>query len=90
MEQKKDRTWFYVINGIILVLLMIFILQNRQMITIKYLGLNIDGPAFFVYVILFGIGFFAGWLWYYFHRSKKEKLSAKERRDAIEASKVDQ
>jgi uncharacterized integral membrane protein len=87
MEKKKDRTWFYVVNGLILLVLMIFILQNRQMITIKFLGINIDGPAFFVYVILFGIGFFSGWLWYYFHRSKKDKQLAKELREKEQSKK---
>ena len=78
MEKKKDRTWFYVVNGLILIVLMIFVLQNRGEVGIKFLGINIIGPAFFVYVILLGIGFFSGWLWYYFHRSKKEKQQKKE------------
>ena len=87
MEKKKDRTWFYVVNGLILTVLMIFVLQNRGKIEIKFLGINIEGPAFFVYVILLGIGFFSGWLWYYFHRSKKEKQLAKELKEKERSAK---
>ena len=87
MEKKKDRTWFYVVNGLILTVLMIFVLQNRGKIEIKFLGINIEGPAFFVYVILLGIGFFSGWLWYYFHRSKKEKQLAKESKEKEKSTK---
>ena len=78
MEKKKDRTWFYVVNGLILIVLMIFIIQNRGEIEIKFLGIAIKGYAFFVYVILLGIGFFSGWLWHYFHTNKKEKQLRKE------------
>lgn len=78
MEKQKDRTWFYIVNGLILLVLIVFVFQNRQIITIKFLGINIDGPAFFVYVILLGIGFSSGLLWYYFHRNKKEKQLKKE------------
>ncbi len=73
MEQKKDRTVFYVVIGIIALLVLVFILQNREEISIRFLGLNIDGPRYLVYLILFGLGFFSGWLWRFLRRSKKEK-----------------
>jgi len=72
MEQKKNRTLFYIINGVILILLLVFIMQNRQEVFVKFLGLQAIGPAFMVYVILFALGFFVGWLWKFFYfRSKK-------------------
>lgn len=81
MEQKKDRTWFWVINGLIAVLLLIFILQNRGEATIKYLGISLDGPAFLIYVVLFFLGVFVGWLWTFFHHLKKERKHKRETRE---------
>lgn len=82
MEQKKDRTWFWVINGLIAVLLLIFILQNRGDATIKFLGITLDGPAFLIYVVLFFIGVFVGWLWTFFHHMKMERRHKRDSRDA--------
>jgi uncharacterized integral membrane protein len=81
MEHKKDRTWFYIINGLIAVLLLIFVLQNRGDATIKYLGITLDGPAFLIYVVLFFLGVFVGWLWTFFHYLKKERRENRESRE---------
>lgn len=78
MEQKKDRTVFYVVIGIIAILVLVFILQNREAISIRFLGLSVDGPRYLVYLILFGLGFFSGWLWRFLRHTRKEKSLVKE------------
>jgi uncharacterized integral membrane protein len=84
MEQKKDRTWFWILNGLIALLLLVFILQNRGPASIKLLGISLEGPRYLLYVILFALGFFAGWLWTYFRcvrRNRSEKRALREERE---------
>lgn len=76
MEQKKDRTLLYVVIGLITLLVVIFIFQNREETTIRFLGMSLDGPRFLVFLILYGIGFFSGWLWSLLRRSKKSKAGS--------------
>lgn len=77
MEQKKDHTLLYVIIGLVTILVVIFIFQNREAISIRFLGLSIDGPRYLVYLILFGLGFLSGWLWRFLSRNRK-KISRKD------------
>ena len=78
MEPKKDRTVFYVLIGLITLLVLIFIFQNTASIIIKFLGINIKGPAFLVYLILYAAGFFSGWLWRLLRKPKKDKAAKEE------------
>ncbi len=86
MEQKKDRTFLWVIIGLITILVLIFILQNREETTIRFLGINVDGPRYLVFLILYGIGFLSGWLWRFLRRGKKNMV-AKESGSPAESDK---
>ncbi len=78
MEKQKKRVWFWVLNGIIAVVVLIFIIQNWQSVTFNLLGLKLEGLGFLVFLVIFGIGFAAGWLWESLRVRKKQKLETKK------------
>ena len=78
MEEKKNRIMFWVINGLIALIVLIFIIQNRGAVQFNFLGLRLEGYGFLVFLIIFLLGFFGGWLWSYFRHQKKSKKPEKQ------------
>lgn len=70
-RQKKSSTIILVLYGIIAVLVLIFIFQNRAPIEINLLGIKLVGRTFIIFMALLGIGFFAGWLFEYLRQLRK-------------------
>jgi len=77
-SEKKSNTFLWIVYGIIAILLVVFVLQNKAEIDINLLGLKLAGRAFVVFPVLIGIGFFFGWLFEYIRHSRK--ASREERR----------
>lgn len=71
MELKKNRTWFWIITMLILALLIVFIAQNHQNVRIQFLVINLTGPGFLVFLVVFFLGFFSGMGWDYFRRQRR-------------------
>ncbi len=77
MEKKKNRTWFWILNGLIALVVLIFIIQNWGDVTIIFLGLQLKGSGFLVFPVIFVLGFFSGWLWENLRRRKQQKMKDK-------------
>lgn len=77
MEKQKNRIWFWILNGIIALVVLIFIIQNWQQVTFNLLGLKLEGLGFLVFLVIFGMGFAAGWLWESLRSRKKQKQDNK-------------
>ncbi len=73
MENKKNRTWFWIITVLIAAFVLIFIIQNWGMVRFNFLGLTLEGYGFLVFLVIFLLGFFSGWLWEFLRCRKKEK-----------------
>ncbi len=78
MEQRKNRVFFWVVNGLIALFLLVFIIQNRGEITFRFLGLKLVGYGFLVFLVIFLLGFLSGWLWAYFRGRRKKRQMAEE------------
>lgn len=74
MEKKKNRTWFWILNGLIALIVVIFIIQNWGKVTFNFLGLKLEGFGFLVFLVIFVLGFFSGWLWENLRRRKQQKM----------------
>jgi uncharacterized integral membrane protein len=72
MENKKNHTWFWIITVLIAIFVLIFIIQNRGMVSFNFIGLKIEGYGFLVFLVIFLLGFFSGWLWEFLRCRKKE------------------
>jgi len=77
MEQKKNRIMFWIINGLIAAVVLIFIIQNWGKVTFNFLGLKLEGFGFLVFLVIFALGFLSGWLWEFFRNRKKGKKQEK-------------
>lgn len=78
MEKQKNRVWFWILNGIIAVVILIFIIQNWQQVTFNLLGLKLEGLGFLVFLVIFAMGFAGGWLWENLRWRKKQKQDSKK------------
>jgi uncharacterized integral membrane protein len=81
MKEKKNRTWFWILYGIIAVLLIIFIFQNIKPVELQFLIIDIKGPIFLVFLVIFFLGFAGGWAWEYFRRTRKENLRHRQKEE---------
>ena len=77
MEKKKNRAWFWILNGLIALIVVIFIIQNWGKVTFNFLGLKLEGYGFLVFLVIFVLGFFSGWLWENLRRRKQQKMKDK-------------
>ncbi len=76
MEQKKNKTFFWVIATLIIVFAAIFAIQNYADTEINFLFFEVKGPLFWVILIIFFLGFFLGRI---FHLLRKKKKLEKEK-----------
>ncbi len=81
MEQQKNRTLFWIVNGLIAAVVLIFVIQNWGKITFNFLGIKLEGFGFLVFLIIFLLGFFSGWLWTFTRRRRKNKDIHKKDQD---------
>lgn len=81
MERKKQSVWFWIVNGIIALIILLFIIQNWGKVTFNFLGLKLEGYGFLVFLIIFLLGFFSGWLWSYNRSRKKRKMHGEDNKE---------
>ena len=80
MEHKNKPILFWVINGLIALVVLIFIIQNRGPVEFNFLGLKLTGYGFLVFLIIFLLGFFSGWMWSYL-RGRQRRRDEKQRHE---------
>ncbi len=78
MEKKKSRTWFWILNVLIAVVVVVFVVENWAEVSLKFFGMEIRGYGFLVFPAIFLLGFLAGWLWSVLHRLRKKKKANEE------------
>ncbi len=71
MAQKKNRTLFWVLAVLIIVLAAIFAIQNSAATEINFLFVEVKGPLFLVIVIVFILGFLLGRIFHWLPKKKK-------------------
>ncbi|GEM_PF-854968 len=81
MKPERNRIWFWILNGIIAVLLIVFIVLNYGTVDLNFWGLKLSGPAFLVILVLFFLGFLTGWLWAYIRYARKEREKNKSQKN---------
>ncbi len=81
MERKKQSIWFWIVNGLIALVILLFIVQNWGMVTFNFLGIKLEGYGFLVFLIIFFLGFFSGWFWSYNRNRRKNKMQKADSRE---------
>jgi len=83
MEQKKRSILFWVVNGLIALVILIFIIQNWDKVTFTFLWLEIKGYGFLVYPVIFLLGFLSSWLWS-LYRDRRKQRAEKDRQETYQ------
>ncbi len=60
MATKKNPLLFWIPAGIILTIVIVFSILNRQTVDINFLFMKVSGRLFFVLIFFFLLGFFLG------------------------------
>ena len=69
MSQKVSNTKL-IIGSIALLLMLIFVLQNMEVVSVEFLVWRIQASRTIIYLAIFLIGFFIGWIGRSLHRRK--------------------
>ena len=69
MSQKVSNTKL-IIGSIALLLMLIFVLQNMEVVSVEVLVWRIQASRIIIYLAIFLIGFFIGWIGRSLHRRK--------------------
>ena len=80
-KSKTTRALFIAFYIIVAILLIVFVVQNWEPVSINVFGLQVAGRSFLVFLAIFILGFFSGWFWGYLRQTRKtmdEKKAAPE------------
>ncbi len=69
MSQKVSNTKL-ITGSIALLLMLIFVLQNMEVVSVEFLVWRIQASRIIIYLALFLIGFFIGWIGRSLHRKR--------------------
>ena len=69
MSQKVSNAKL-IIGSIALLLMLIFVLQNMEVVSVEFLVWRIQASRIIIYLAIFLIGFFIGWIGRSLHRRK--------------------
>ncbi len=72
---------FWIIAGLIIIVALIFSIQNREEITVRLLFIDLKGPLFIVIVSIFFLGYLLGRIWSIIKNRKEKKTEKTEEKD---------
>lgn len=82
-NQKNKHTILLILYGIITVLIVVFIIQNRTPIEINLLGFKVAGRSFVLFLVIFGLGFVSGLFFEHLRLSRKARRLAKKEENQV-------
>lgn len=72
-ESEKQRVpWRVVLAGVLAILILIFVFQNRTSVTMEYLWGTFRAPLWLMLIITLAVGAIIGWLTARLRRERKE------------------
>jgi uncharacterized integral membrane protein len=77
---RRDRAgWRTWVLGIAILLLLIFIAQNAQKVTVDFLFVETETPLIFALLIAGALGALIGWAWPHVRRGRRRERELDER-----------
>ncbi|MBS4012271.1 MAG: DUF1049 domain-containing protein [Bacteroidetes bacterium] len=81
-DTKNNKSvFFWILAGIILIVALIFSIQNHEIITVRLLFIDLKGPLFVVIVSIFFLGYLLGRIWSIIKGRKEKKIEKKEEKE---------
>lgn len=79
LPQKEARGWRFYLLAVAAVLLLIFVVQNAQKVTVDFLFVETETPLIVALLIAGGLGGLIGWAWPHVRRSRRLEREREER-----------
>lgn len=77
---------FWIVAGLIIILATVFAIQNYDNVEVTIFFLKLNGPLFFVIIVVFGLGVLLGRIWGALAQFRKSKNANEKQK--IEDAKV--
>jgi uncharacterized integral membrane protein len=77
--RQEGRGWRVWVLGIAIVVLLIFVVQNSQKVTVDFLFTETNTPLIFALLIAGALGALIGWAWPHVRRGRKRERELDER-----------
>lgn len=79
MQQKQGHGWRLYVLGIAALVLLIFVAQNSQKVTIDFLFVETETPLIFALLAAAGLGALIGWAWPHVRRGRRQEREFEKR-----------
>lgn len=73
MPRKQGLGWRAYVLGIAALLLLIFVFQNSQKVTVDFLFVETETPLIFALLVAGGLGALIGWAWPHVRRGRRQE-----------------
>ena len=73
MQKEKKPIMFWILAGAIILLALIFAIENRQTMSVSIFFMDLKGPGFILITVIFLLGFFLGRIYSLIKRRKKKQ-----------------
>lgn len=73
MQKEKKPIMFWMLAGVIILLALIFAIENRQTMSVSIFFMDLKGPGFILITVIFLLGFFLGRIYSLIKRRKKKQ-----------------
>ena len=80
-KRSSNVGWRTYAAGAVALLVLIFVIQNSQKVTVDFIFANTNTPLFFVILISVGLGALIGWLFPHVRRDRRRERSERDRYD---------
>jgi uncharacterized integral membrane protein len=77
--RQEGRGWRAYVLGIAIVVLLIFVIQNSQKVTVDFLFTETETPLIFALLIAGALGALIGWAWPHVRRGRRHERERDER-----------
>jgi uncharacterized integral membrane protein len=79
IQSKQGPGWRAYVLGIAILLLMIFVFQNSQKVTVDFLFVETETPLIFALLVAGGLGALIGWAWPHVRRGRRQEREFEKR-----------
>ena len=79
MPRREGRGWRFYVLAIAALILLIFVVQNSQKVTVDFLFTETNTPLIFALLVAGALGAVIGWAWPHVRRGRRRERELDER-----------
>ena len=79
MPHREGRGWRFYVLAIAALILLIFVVQNSQKVTVDFLFTETETPLIFALLVAGALGAVIGWAWPHVRRSRRHERELEDR-----------